>query len=412
MALVRAWFCAWTLLLIVVANARGETIARCGVGWLETINGYRVLHLKGTPYEMGYQQGALLKKEVAANLHNILEVKGTASVKVGPLSLKPRWAMDYIAAIQEEHVPARYFQELEGLAAGSGMKREDLVAANFLPELFHCSGFAVMKSATADSTLYHGRILDYAVDWGLQEHAVLVIAEPEGGIPFVNVTYAGFIGCVTGMNAEGISLGEMGGGGLGRWDGVPMAILMREALRQAKSIDDVLKVFRDNKRTCQYFYVAADGKTGEAVGFEASWDTFTLVKPGEKHPLLPTPVADAVLLSGGKRYEELVRRVQTGHGRLDAAGALKLMDCPVAAKSNLHSVLFAPKSTKFWVANASLDQKPAAEQPYYEFQLTELLRRAPADDCTVLPLPEQNATQGVRDAKSSPVQSPKSPRRR
>ena len=34
------------------------------------------------------------------------------------------------------------------------------------------------------------------------------------------------------------------------------------------------------------------------------------VKPGEADPLLPTPVKDCVLLSAGKRYDELVRRAE------------------------------------------------------------------------------------------------------
>ena len=84
-----------------------------------------------------------------------------------------------------------------------------------------------------------------------------------------------------------------------------------------------------------------------------------------------------MLLSANERYEALVRRVQTKHGELDAKSALRLMDRPVAMKSNLHNVLFAPASTKFWVAHATTDGRPAAEQPYHGFQLTELLTRRP-----------------------------------
>ena len=51
------YFC----ILSFAATANCETIARCGEGWLEQIDGYPVLHLKGTPYEMGYQHGALLE---------------------------------------------------------------------------------------------------------------------------------------------------------------------------------------------------------------------------------------------------------------------------------------------------------------------------------------------------------------
>lgn len=378
-------------LLLLAASVQAETIARCGDGWLERIDGYPVLHLKGTPYEMGYQHGVLMKESIHQNLHNIIEVKGNTKIKVGPLKIKPRVAIDLIAAFQRPFVPEKYLKEMEGVAAGAGAPLADIVAANFIPELFHCSGFAVMNSATQEGTLYHGRVLDYSVDWGLQEHAVIVVAEPEGGIPFVNVTYAGFIGSVTGMNAESVSIGEMGGGGLGHWQGVPMALLIREALEQGDTLQSAIDVFKNNKRTCQYFYVLADGKTNEAVGMEASWNVFTLIHPGETHPRLPTPVEDTVLLSAGKRYDELVRRAKNGHGQLDAESALRLMDCPVAMKSNLHNVLFEPRSTRFWVANASRDQKPAADQKYYAFQLSELLARKPDASAPEIPLPKTAA---------------------
>ena len=68
---------------LLAAQAFAETVVRCGDGWLETIDGYAVLHLKGTPYEMGYQHGALLKESVKENLKNVLESKRVSSVEVG-----------------------------------------------------------------------------------------------------------------------------------------------------------------------------------------------------------------------------------------------------------------------------------------------------------------------------------------
>jgi hypothetical protein len=110
-----------------------------------------------------------------------------------------------------------------------------------------------------------------------------------------------------------------------------------------------------------------------------------VLEPGQAHPLLPKPVKDSVLLSAGKRYDELARRAQEGYGHFDAESSRKLMDCPVAMNSNLHDALFAPQSTKFWVANASADGKPAATQKYYAFQLTELLGRKPQAGAKEIP---------------------------
>ncbi|WP_417387324.1 C45 family autoproteolytic acyltransferase/hydolase [Gimesia sp.] len=374
----------------VVASA--QTIARCGEGWLEKIDGYYVLHLKGTHYEMGYQQGVLLKADIRKNMYNLLNEKGEMTlVDLGAVKLKPRQAIETVVQIQKPYTPQKYVDEMQGLAAGAEIAYEDVRATNFIPEMFHCSGFSIANSATKDGTLYHGRVLDYACDWGLQDHAVLVVAEPKGGIPFVNVSYAGFIGSVTGMNMQSVSIGEMGGRGLGHWSGVPMAFLVREVLETAKDLDEAIAVFRDNYRTCEYYYVIADGKTNRSVGMATSWEKMELIQPGESHPLLPNPVKDAALLSAGDRYQELSRRVKQGYGEFTAETAIELMSRPVAMKSNLHNVLFEPKSTKLWVANASSDGKPAANQKYYGFQLSELLKRKPDSNAPVYPMPTGQA---------------------
>ena len=362
-------------------TAESRTIARCGQGWLEEIDGYPVLHLKGTPYEMGYQHGRLMREHVRENMNYLLNVKGkTELVAWGPVKVRPAHIINTIIEVQKPFVPPAYFEELKGLAAGAEISEHDARVGNFIPEMFHCSGFALMNSATENGRLLHGRVLDYAIDWKLQEHAVVMVCEPDGKLPFVNVSYAGFIGSVTGMNNKGISIGEMGGRGLGHWEGVPMSFLVREALQNGDTFDKAIATFRDSPRTCQYFYVVADGAARKAVGMEASWDRFELVQPGTSHPLLPRPVKDCALLSAGDRYNHLVDRVEAGHGKFSPQSALRLMDQPVAMKSNLHNVLFEPESTNFWVANASVAGRPAAEQPYQSFNLKELLSRRPSGD--------------------------------
>ena len=392
--------CILGLLLLNARSGRAETVARCGAGFLEVVDGSKVLHLRGNPYEMGYQHGSLMRQDIHDLVRFLLDVKAEEfgerlKIDLGPIgAIRPdaRAILGTITRIQRPYLPEWYREELRGVADGSGMDFEEILLANFIPELFHCSGFAISGSATEDGTLYHGRVLDYGCDWRLQEHAVLMVAEPVGKIPFVNVTYAGFVGSVTGMNAERISLGEMGGRGLGHWAGVPMAVLMREALQEAHSMDEAVAVFRDRPRTCEYYYVIADGETGRAVGMEAGWSVFGTVGMGESHPRLPVAVPDAVLLSAGDRYRELVRRTQDGFGRFNAESAIHLMDRPVAMKSNLHSVLFAPASTEFWVANASIDGQPAASQPYHHHKLTELLGHEPGDGAEVLPAPAEPET--------------------
>src|SRR5262249_12256078 len=145
------------IVTIVSQQARAETrtLARCGAGFLEEVDGYRVLHIKGQPYEMGYQQGALLRDDIRENVRFLFEVKAK-EMKVelaGVKLLDPKRVIRGIASQQRKFVPERFFEEMRGIADGAGLDVQDIVIANFIPELFHCSGFALSGSATKDGTL-------------------------------------------------------------------------------------------------------------------------------------------------------------------------------------------------------------------------------------------------------------------
>lgn len=396
-------FATFVMVCFAAVSARAETIARCGKGYLETVNGYRVLHLKGTPYEMGFQHGTLLKDDCKASIHYLFDVKAKdAKLEFFGLKLTAKQVVNRIFDMQRKFIPDRFVEEMDGLADAVGLPRRDVYVANMIPELFHCSGFALLNETTKDGTVLHGRVLDYGIDWKLQEHAVLIIGEPEGRIPYANVTYSGFIGSVTGMNHAQVSIGEMGGKGLGKWSGTPMAFLVRRVLEEAKNLDEAIAIFRDSARTCEYYYVIADAKNNRAVGMDGSADRFTLIQPGAKHERLPTPVPGTVLLSAGDRYKnlcKLVRTVRDSKEKFTIERAIRLMDAPVAMKSNLHNALMAPGLGKLWIANASADQKPAWSQKYYELDFAKLLKQpAPTSSGREYPAPPKRPLRPVATA--------------
>lgn len=351
-----------------------RVVASHGAGRLEVHDGTKVLFLKGTPEEMGAQHGTLLKAEVQNLMDRVLY-----GVGVGSSFAKSRW---FFSEIEEatgrfgKFVDPRYTREMDAMASAAGVLREEARLANYFPELFHCSGFAVFGEATAGGRIFHGRVLDYMKGIGLEQNATVIVHQPEQGHAWVNVSYAGFIGSVTAMNAKHISVGEMGGRGEGQWDGKPMAQLIREVMEKASTLDEAVAIMRRGPRTCEYYYVIADGKSKRAVGIAATPTKFEVVLPNQAHPQLPHPIKDAVLMSAGDRYEELARRVKGSFGKLDMDGARDLMTRPVCMNSNIHSVLFAPDTLDFWVANA--DSKDVASHTRYtHYNLTALLAGAP-----------------------------------
>lgn len=343
-------------------------------GKLTFIDKNRVLIARGTHHELGEIHGTLLKPEVQKM------VDATLYTMCWVYTLdKQVWYIDELRKAYkrlEPFIPAKYQDEMIGLATASGLPLEEIQLTNVFPELFHCSGFALYGKATADGTLYHGRILDYITEMGLQFHAVVFIYKPENCYRFANIGYAGFIGSVSGMNEHQVTFGEMGGRGEGDWDGMPMGFLMREGLENAQNLDQALKIFQDTPRTCEYYYVISDGKIPDARGLATTPKKFELVYPNQAHALLPHPLEDAVLLSAGNRYEKLVERVKENYGKFTVELAIRLMDRPVAMKSNLHNVLFIPQAQEFWVANAGA-RKPACQQPYTRYSLSELIKQLP-----------------------------------
>ena len=340
-------------------------------GSLEWIDGHRVARLEGTPEEVGRAHGELLGEEIHRCVDSVLYTFGVVqTVRTG------RWFPHELQAAYERlvpHIPADHLRETEALALAAGLDNQVVQALNVFPEMFHCSGFAVFDTATTDGKLYHGRVLDYMTTIGLQHSAVTFVVAPEGKIPFVSVGYAGFIGSVSGMNNEQISLGEMGGRGEGDWDGVPMATLMRRALEECRTLADVKRLWQDSPRTCEYYYVFADGKDNSAVGVAATPSQLEFVEPGQSDPRLGEGIPDAVVLSAGDRLATLRQRVLDHHGQIDASRAIWLMSRPVAMKSNLHNVLFVPADRICYVAHAD-HKRPAAENPYVRIDLREQLR--------------------------------------
>ncbi len=343
-------------------------------GKLLSIDGQRVALLWGSPEQIGSAHGKLLKDETVRCIDSVIYGFGAVqTIATG------KWFRSELESAYQRlspFIPERHKRETRALAASLGIDGKLLEVVNVFPELFHCSGFAVFGSATEGGKLYHGRVLDYMTTIGLQDAATTFIVAPDDHLPFANVGYGGFIGSVSGMNGAKISLGEMGGRGEGQWDGVPMATLMRRALEECSTLSEVKSLWANNPRTCEYYYVFADGKDRTAVGVAATPDKIEFVNPGQTHPLLGDGIPDAVVLSAGNRLEELRNRVKNSYGKIDDKIGQQLMCRPVAMSSNLHNVLFVPEDLILHVANAD-HMNPAADRPYTKLDLAGLLKQIP-----------------------------------
>lgn len=405
------WIATLCLLLYLTPPPHAEIVGREGQGYLEVVDGQRILHLKGSYYDMGYQHGVLLKSHVQTLVMSIADNQSKQAETEEYQMYK--MMRDGMHQRLLPHIPPYFLEEIKGLADGAGLKYEDVLTANLFPEAFHCSGIALFGQTTPNGELYHVRILDYMTESGLQDHAVLSIVEPDGKHAFMNVGYAGSVGSITGMNERQITIGEMGGGGQGFWDGMPMSLLVRDALERASTLEDAKQIFADVPRTCEYYYVISDAKIPSAYGVYATPKQIQFLNPGESYGFLDapapprndsggtkalirdftiesspfqtlilsaekkilgflnTPPPDSMIISGPDRYRFFADRLQEHYGKVNPTLLQEMIKRPVAMKSNLHNAIFHPATLEAWVAHAGPDGSPACDQPYHHFRLTK-----------------------------------------
>lgn len=340
-----------------------------GAGLLAHTQGKRVLILAGTPEQMGEAHGALLAKDINRLTERVLYlVGGVEAVRSGV------WFMHLMAEIERRTLPftpERFIRECDAMSRAAGLTIREGRYANLFPERFHCSGLAVRGKASRDGRVLHARVLDYMTDIHLQDSAVLMVFIPKGYNTWLSVSYAGFLGTVTAMNEKGLAIGEMGGGGLGDWDGMPMSFLLRELMETCSNVEEALEKMRSTPRTCEYFYVLSD-RSGNLAAVHALSREMTVLRPGEQHPLLPPVPEDTVFVSGGDHARHLSRRVHEHYGKIDIPTMIEIIKRPVAFDSNLHDAIFAPETLEVWFADATRTQ-PACDQPYAYARLPVLV---------------------------------------
>jgi isopenicillin-N N-acyltransferase like protein len=331
-----------------------------------------LLRLWGTPYEMGYAQGKLCGDRIR-NFYARLVLAMMIGMRVKAEVLDNAWQQ------MEPFVDPRFKQELQGLADGAGVDLRMVHRAHAIPDLseYHCTFFAAWGAATRDGHLHQIRALDYATEAGLQDEPAIVVYQPAGRHAFANVGWLGFIGCVTGINAEHIALSEIGDD----FDrdqetlaGEPMPFLMRRVLEDAGSLDQAVEIFRQAHRTSSFLYCVGDAKIPDARALKAGPATFEVHAPQDHGDL---SLDNMVFWSMGadSRWNPRVHDVLQRHwgqvsehtGMLDVMRGLRTGD--------LHAVHYDATDLKLWVANATPApaNAPGYDQNFVPFSLADVL---------------------------------------
>ncbi len=284
-------------------------------------DGWTVVHLKGTPAQIGWQHGTLLSDEIGRS-QKAIELSVTHEVGHS-------WAE--LRAVSEKvflpKLPAEYRQELEGIVKGlqsHGSKLDllDLVTMNGYMEFDYyygelkrrtgipnpktvaerCSAFIATGAYTKDGHIVfgHNNWSDYLT--GSHWNIVFDIT-PSAGHRFIMDGVPGLIhsGDDFGINDAGIMITETTIAMFHGFDenGVPEFVRARKAMQYSESIDDFTRIMKDgNNGGYANTWLVGDRKTNEIARLELGLKNVTLERSkdgyfiGSNFPINPKLIAE------------------------------------------------------------------------------------------------------------------------
>ncbi|MDQ1257018.1 MAG: hypothetical protein QG656_1619 [Candidatus Hydrogenedentes bacterium] len=415
----------------IVENPEVKLLDTEGAGKLYQVGELLVCVMEGTPEEMGFQHGRLLANHAKHIMQEGYLVK----------ALWDRgYTREYVnaqSARMEKHFPPEYVAELQGMVKGlqaAGFAEatyEDARLGVTQAELLHydadsppgCSNFACWGQWTKGGRLLHGRNLDWNIEGDAQDDAVVLIWRPTGGVPFMMVGWAGGIGSVSGMNAKGITIGEMTSMSPdATFDGLPLFLIMRKVLQDAKTLDEAVAIMQKGPRTTGWNFIIGDGQipNGRALEVDAAvCEVFAPMDPKEGEATAHWAMEDAVrrtnhpiselllnkllkeyapmieeelgvkvesleqgkmllkLQNTWKRYDWMGKQIQAHPGAFDIPEALQILaNRPVGNDGTLHSWVFDPSNQTAYIAIAGNNPPvTASSRPYTKVDMKEWFKQ-------------------------------------
>jgi hypothetical protein len=267
----------------------------------------KILKIKGSPYEMGYQHGFLLAEKIKLMVERTL--LATAAYVAAQTGENLKTAEDLMLLGQEAaepFLPQEFMDEMRGIADGANDSgRTEITLKQLLlwntnydqwciychPHYWQADGNAQKKSlnrimtgsggcssfsawdewAGGDGKLIFCKDEDnFNMPFQL-ENRMMVIADPDEGYSHMFMTYPGMIGLDGGFSDAGLEMmTQLNSMKDETMEGCGIGVFTRLLLTHASTLDDAINIFRTHPRCTGIAYHVASAKEKKAAIIETS----------------------------------------------------------------------------------------------------------------------------------------------
>jgi len=187
----------------------------------------------------------------------------------------PKEAQPIVYALALDVLPhlGIYAQELTALSNIANVPLEKIVLLNIMYEaVAGCTSIVAQKD---DGTIIHGRNLDFPMTEALRNLTIDVVFKKSGNILYHGITFAGYVGLLTGMRpgAFSITVNERDLGAI--WENLIEAImvpgtystcfLIRDTLEQKTNFEDAVNILANAPLAAPVYLTIAGVNKGEGA---------------------------------------------------------------------------------------------------------------------------------------------------
>ena len=253
------------------------------------------LYVEGEPFERGVINGRLTEELVVRQEDHFAEQIN----KMVPWEFKRnflKYLIGWFNRNLDKNVTQEYKEEIYGVSESASSKYQylgtnyqrilnyhaahDIGHAVQNLALVGCTSFGTWGAMSLDSTMIIGRNFDFYVGDKFAEDKIVAFFNPAQGHKFMTVTWGGFVGAVSGMNDQGLTVTiNAAKTSLPTASATPVSLVTKEILQYAKNIKEAIAIARSRKMFVSESFLVASAADNKAVIIEKTPDDLDVYDP-------------------------------------------------------------------------------------------------------------------------------------